>query len=481
MKVAVIGAGPAGLTAAYKLAAEGVDVDVFEASGEVGGMCRTFELWGHKVDLGPHRFYSSDSRVNEIWLDIVGNDYAMVDRLTRIYYKNEFFPYPLKPFETLRKLGLFDSALCLASYVREKMRSTTTDAETFENWVVGRFGRRLFDIFFKTYSEKLWGISCSDLDSDFAAQRIKRLSLLEAIKSSFLGKKNGKHKTLVDRFAYPLGGTGMVYERMAERVEKDGGRIHLTTPIASVVHENRTVCGLRFQDGLEERYDRVISTMPLTLMVKSLGEMNPEVEQAIDELTFRNTVLVYLNVDSAEPLFPDQWVYVHSPHLSMGRMTNFRNWVPELYGEQRTTVIACELWCDSDDATWFDDDARHIGNVSSQLTSTGLLRGAKILDGHVVRVPRCYPVYRRGYKDSLAKIVEHLKTFTGLTAIGRYGSFKYNNQDHSILMGLLAAREIIDQTDHDLQSINTDYESYQEQSVITETGLQTASGELVTA
>ena len=229
MRVAVIGAGPAGITAAMRLAQGGAQVSVYEAGDRVGGLARSFDLWGQRVDLGPHRFFSMDARVNRLWLDIMGRDYRMVDRLTRIHYRGKFYHYPLRPVNALANMGLLDATRCLASYLRERVAPTCDPQRdrSFESWVVSRFGRRLFDMFFKSYSEKLWGISCQELDADFAAQRIKKFSLGEAVKIALLPRKQNAHATLVNRFAYPLAGTGVVYERMAERVRALGGEIHL--------------------------------------------------------------------------------------------------------------------------------------------------------------------------------------------------------------------------------------------------------------
>lgn len=475
MRVAVIGAGPAGMTAAYQLAKEGVDVEVFEASDTVGGMARSFPLWGQTVDLGPHRFFSSDARVNRLWLEVVGRDYHMVERLTRIYYHCRFFHYPLQPVDALWNMGLVEAARCIGSYFKEKVLPSYHDQsqQTFESWVVGKFGRRLFEMFFKSYSEKLWGIPCEELDADFAAQRIKKFSLGEAIKSA-LGIGRSQHKTLVDRFAYPLGGTGMVYERMAEQIQVRGGQVELNRPVRRVLHADGHVNGLEFVDGDQRFYDHVISTMPLTLLLRGLGDLPLSVERAVDALDFRNTILVYLNVDGID-CFPDQWLYIHSPELKTGRVTNFRNWIPELYGKQQTSILALEYWCYDEDALWNAADDSLVRMAEAEIRSTGLIGDAAILAGQVFRVRRCYPVYRSGYKDHLAKIVSYLDGFTGLTPIGRYGAFKYNNQDHSILMGLLAAENLLDGTAHDLWGVNTDYESYQEMASISETGLQTVA------
>jgi len=469
-KVAVIGAGPAGMTAAYELAKGGAAVDLYEASPFVGGLSRTLELWGQLVDLGPHRFFSSDARINRLWLEVVGTDYQMVDRLTRIFYRRKFFHYPLKPFDVLPKLGPLEIARCGLSYARQSLRPSATGG-SFEDWVVRAFGRRLFQIFFQTYSEKLWGISCGELDADFAAQRIKKLSFYEAVKNALLGDRKHRHKTLVDRFAYPLHGTGMVYERMAAFVKARGQNVFLSTPVRAVVTRNGRVQGIELEQGRFAAYSSVISTMPLTLLVKALPDVPDGIRAAADQLRFRNTILVYLHVDG-EALFPDNWLYVHSPDIKTGRITNFRNWVPSLNRGRKTTILALEYWCYGGDEIWSWDDKRLVSLASQELRQTGLIGNSAILDGFIHRVNRCYPVYSIGYKQHLAPIQTYLSQVPGLSVIGRYGAFKYNNQDHSILMGLLAAENILRGTGHDLWSINTDYEAYQESATITESGLQ---------
>src|SRR5262245_8001376 len=242
MRVAVIGAGPAGMTAADQFAKARVVVEVDEGSDHSGGMARSFRLWGQPVDLGPHRFFSNDARVNRLWLEVVGRDYRMVDRLTRLYYRNRLFYYPLEPVNALWNMGLYQAARCVGSYLKEKLLPSfpADGPATFESWVVGRFGRRLFEMFFKSYSEKLWGIPCQELDADFAAQRIKKFSLGEAIKAA-LGLGKAKHKTLVDHFAYPVGGTGMAYERMAASVRERGGQVHLKRPVRGVLRNGQHV------------------------------------------------------------------------------------------------------------------------------------------------------------------------------------------------------------------------------------------------
>lgn len=466
--VAIIGAGPAGLAAAFRLGQLGVPVEVFEASAQVGGMARSFELWGQTVDLGPHRFFSADARVNRVWLDVVGTDYRMVERLTRIYYDGKFFKYPLRAGDVLGRLGFSEAIRCTTSYLREKLRPRRS-LVSFEDWTQARFGNRLYSIFFKSYSEKLWGIPCAHLDADFAAQRIRKLSFFEAAKDALSPRGSNRHATLIDRFAYPLEGTGSVYQKMAERVRAMGGQVHLDSPIRKMEPLARGGLGLELASGKRCSFDHVISSMPLTHLVRALAPISATVDSAAAALRFRNTILVYLRLESPA-VFPDQWIYVHAPELEIGRITNFRNWVPELYRGSQHSILSLELWCDPGDERWMQPDQRHIETAIGNLRTTGLIRDVQISDSTVVRVPNCYPVYDLGYRQHLDVLVQHVLAIPDLQVIGRAGAFKYNNQDHSLLMGLLAAENFALKRHHDLWSVNTD-DVYQEEAFIDETGL----------
>ncbi len=469
MKVGIIGAGPAGLTCAYELAKRQIDVEVFESAPCVGGMARSIELWGQTVDLGPHRFFSSDKRVNRLWLEVAGRDYVMLNRLTRIFYRGRLFVYPLKAMNALANLGCLEACRCVFSYLGARLAPAPRD-DTFESWVTSRFGSRLFRIFFKTYTEKLWGIPTSLLDSDFAAQRIKGLSLFEAVKDALFGGGGGKHKTLVNSFAYPLEGTGMIYERMRARIIDHGGRVHLNSPVNGVLVQDAVCRGLLLENGERRYFDHVVSTMPLTGMVESIPEIPPAIQTHLNALSYRNTVLVFLHVEG-DALFPDNWLYVHENSLRTGRITNFANWAPSIRNGKRNSILALEYWCNDDDAAWSWSDEQHTRTGVDEIARTGLIQGARVLDASVMRLHRSYPVYHRGYKTHLNPVQDWLKTIGGLSPIGRYGAYKYNNQDHSILMGLLAAENIADGKRHDLWAINTDYDQYQEAAIINETGL----------
>lgn len=468
-KVAVVGGGPAGITAAYQLAKAGIHVDVYEASDSTGGLAKTLDLWGQKVDIGPHRFFSNDKKVNSLWLEVVGDDYKMVNRLTRIYYKNKFFHYPLKPFDALFKIGIANALLCITSYLRQQVKPAKEKYASFEEWVTARFGKKLYTTFFKTYSEKLWGIPCDELDADFAAQRIKNLSLWEAIKDS-VNKKKSKHKTLVDQFAYPLEGSGMVYKRMEYFVNANGGRVFLKTPVKKILVNHQGAYGIELPDNTVIYYDEIISTMPLTQMVQQLDNLPAPIAMHCKELKFRNTIIIYLSVKSIN-LFNDNWLYIHEANLKTGRITNFRNWVPEITKGEDKTIIAMEYWCNNQDELWNTQDEALIAHAKYEFSKTGLAGDALVEKGFVYKIPNCYPVYAKGYKKHLKPIEEFLSAIANLSVIGRYGSFKYNNQDHSILMGMLAAENIITLAKNNLWEINTDYEDYQERSTITASGL----------
>jgi len=461
MRVVVIGAGPAGLTAALELVRGGAEVSVFEAGDVTGGMARSFELWGRRVDLGPHRFFSNHPRVNRLWFDVVGDRFETVTRLTRIYYGGHFYAYPLKPWDVALQAGPLRTLGYLSSYLRERLRGSDEGDDSFESWVVRRFGRRLFEAFFRPYSEKLWGIPCNQLSGDFAAQRIRTFSLGAALSAAVSPRRAREHRTLVDRFAYPHGGTGAVYEKMTELIHQLGGTVRLRAPVKRVLQSGADVCGIELADGTQRQADHVVSTMPLPLLVRGLSDVPPEVCDAADSLRFRSTLLVYLHVNRSD-LFGDQWLYIHAPELATGRVTNFNNWCALPGQASPTTILAAEFWSNEGDSRWRQSDAELIALAEVELRKIGLLGDAKVLAGHVERVARCYPVYRLGYHQHVVALATYLRRIRGLSVIGRYGAFKYNNQDHSILMGILAAENVLHERKHDLWSVNADYDVYQE-------------------
>jgi protoporphyrinogen oxidase len=450
----------------------GIGVTVYESSDMVGGMAKTIERWGQLVDMGPHRFFSSDQRVNDLWMRMLDGKYRMVSRLTRIYYDGRFFLYPIRLFNAVKGLGVTESFLCLASYLKACLSGDDT-GESFESWVSRRFGYRLYSIFFKTYSEKLWGIPCTALSADFARQRIRGLSLFEAVKAAIFGGGN-RHKTLLDEFAYPIRGAGGFYAAIADDILRRGGCIETGTSVRSVrPADGDNGATVVLDGGREERFDHVVSSMPLTDLV--MGMDPPKfVRDAVESLRYRNTILVYLLLDASSP-FPDQWIYVHQASLKTGRITNFRNWVPDLAQGRDGTIICMEYWCQETDEMWWETDDALVALGGEEIVRSGLVDGGTIREGAVVRIPKCYPIYERGYEAHVATVKAYMSGFPGVTCIGRYGAFKYNNQDHSVLMGLLAAENIVGKARHDLWAVNSD-DSYQEAGRVAETGLDGTSG-----
>ncbi len=463
-KVIIIGAGPAGISAAHTLCKNGVEVIIFEASPYIGGMSRSFDLWGQRVDLGPHRFFSKEPKINNFFDEVVKDEYTLVNRLTRIYYKKRFFDYPLKLFNVLRNLELSTIVGILFHYAKQQL-FPIPNPETFEQWVTNRFGKKLYTIFFKYYTEKLWGIPCSKIDADWAAQRIKGLSLLEAVLSAVKGNRGNTHKTLVDQFAYPHHGTGSLYEKAAAFIEANGGVIYKEMPVQQVVVEDNECKGVITVDGVLHEATHVISSMPLTALIKGMKQTPQYVIDAGHQLYFRNTILVYLSIDK-DDLFEDNWIYVHSPEVRHGRITNFRNWCPTITKDSRHTILCLEFWAFDTDEIWSADDAYLSDLAIKELKMIQLIdQDQAVTASKIVRVPKCYPVYEIGYKKHLEVLENYLSGIDKLTPIGRYGAFKYNNQDHSILMGILAAEQIVHGTNVDLWSINTDTD-YQEDGAV---------------
>ncbi|WP_288546991.1 FAD-dependent oxidoreductase [uncultured Helicobacter sp.] len=480
-KVLIIGAGPAGLSAGRILSQNGYEVEVFECEENVGGMSKSFNLFGQIVDIGPHRFFSKDKRLNDFWHSHTNGAFVSVNRLTRIFYNKKFFYYPLRGFDALFKLGFVESSLCVLSYIKAKI--SPFQGNSFESWVANAFGYRLYSIFFKSYTQKLWGIPCNELDSDFAAQRIKGLNLYEALKSAFFGDKNKKHKTLVDSFSYPNLGCGVVYENMAQEIRNANGTIHTNIKVLGIKTKDKKAIGITTDKGDFEG-DIVISSAPFNDMVCSLDEIDTQIKQLASELRFRNTILVYLEVqnpsqksanaeskDSTQKkslLFRDNWIYVHSDDVSTGRITNFANWSEGITCGKDNAILCLEYWANDDEKLWNLDKEKLSAIAINDMLTSGLIKDkSQIKQSFVLKIHKSYPIYKRGYKVDLERIYSALDEFRDLYFIGRNGSFKYNNQDHSILMGLLCADKILGKLDSTLWHINTDYD-YQEGKVETE-------------
>lgn len=461
----ILGAGPAGMAAAYRLTQLGFPVVVVEREEGVGGLAKSIRYQGFILDYGPHRFFTKIPAVLELWNQVLGSEQVTVRRLTRIYYRKQYFQYPIQAWEVLRKVGWWESLRIVLSYLWAQLIPRPAP-RNFADWVKGKFGARLFQIFFEGYTEKLWGIPCTEISADWAAQRIKGLSLGEAIRKA-LGWNRGLVKSLIDQFQFPRLGSGQLYEKMQEFLLAEGQKVWLNTEVIALRHEGSRIVKLQLrnlQDGSETWVSpsHVISSIPLTVLVQSLQELPPpEVLQAARNLKFRNTVLVYLIVEGSQ-LFPDNWLYINEPTVQVGRVTNFANWSPAMLPNREQTPLCCEYWCNFEDPLWQAPEEELLALAERELRQIGLLQDQKICGGFVVRLPRTYPIYAGSYKEDLAILQRYLGEFENLQLVGRYGSFKYNNQDHSLLMGLLAAENILQPGSHDLWQVNSD-DDYQEE------------------
>jgi protoporphyrinogen oxidase len=459
----VIGAGPAGLTAAYLLAAQGRRVAVLERDRRVGGLAQTAEYRGYRFDIGGHRFFTKVGAVNDLWRAMLGPDFLKRPRLSRIYYHGKFFHYPLRPFNALFGLGLGNAILIVLSYLWSRIRPIAPEV-SLEDWVSNRFGRRLYRIFFKTYTEKVWGIPCSTIGAQWAAQRIKGLSLWTAVISMILKPRGpAKIKTLTEEFEYPRHGPGMMWERFRREVELRGGRVELNTAVTRLEHRDGRVTsvGIR-RDGQETRMpaDSVLSTMPLRDLVRALDPPAPsEVRAAAERLKYRDFLTVALVVDAVD-LFPDNWIYVHDPSVKLGRIQNFKNWSPDMVPDPTKTCLGLEYFCFEGDGLWTMTDEALVELGRRELATLGLADPSTVNDGTVVRVPKAYPVYDEGYEDALATVRAYLERIGNLQVAGRNGMHKYNNQDHSMVTAMLAVQNL--QGDHvDVWAVNAEDEYHE--------------------
>jgi protoporphyrinogen oxidase len=465
-RVVVIGAGPAGLTAAHELTDLGHQSIVFEKDDQVGGIARTVSYRGYRFDIGGHRFFTKVDIIQTLWEELMGDDFLVRPRLSRIYYRDRFFDYPLRPGNALRGLGPVESIRIVASYLKAR-GFPNSDERTFEDWVVNRFGRRLYEIFFETYTEKVWGIPCSEIGADWAAQRIKNLNLTQAIKHAFLGGRTGGSviTTLIDEFQYPRLGPGMMWERWCERLEARGVRTHLEAEVVDLHHQGGRVeaVTVRFGNGRTERVsaDHFVSTMPARRLVYSLDPPAPEsVVAAAGKLKYRDFLTVVLIVRDAE-VFPDNWIYIHSPNVKVGRVQNFKNWSPEMVPDPSTTSLGLEYFVNEGDELWSAPDKALVELGEAEMIRLGLIRPDTLIDGTVVRMPKAYPVYDSYYEEALATVRGYTSSLTNLQLIGRNGQHRYNNQDHSMLTGIYAARNV-DGADYDVWSVNVESEYHEE-------------------
>ena len=478
-RVAIIGAGPAGLTAAYLLAKGNQEVVVFEKDPQyVGGISRTESYNGYHFDIGGHRFFSKSKEVEDFWTEILGDEMLERPRSSRIYYNNHFFSYPLVAFEALRKLGIFESALCVLSYLKAKA-FPVKNPTNFEEWVTNQFGKRLFNIFFKTYTEKVWGIPCNEISADWAAQRIKGLSLSSAIFNA-LFKPNKKAtdkdkviKTLIDSFRYPKQGPGMMWEACAEKSKAMGVTLHMNCGVQKIEYTGSNWTVQTTSQGHVTGFDYVLSTAPMRELVANVLPAFPATVAAnAAALGYRDFLTVVL-ICKDEDAFSDNWIYIHDPKVKVGRVQNFKSWSPYMVPDPTMACYGLEYFCFEGDGLWTSSNADLIALGKKEIEKIGLTKASAVVDGYVVRQPKAYPVYDQFYKARVDSVRDALANYPGLYLIGRNGMHKYNNQDHSMMTAMLAAKNIIAGKElYNLWDVNEDAEYH-------EGGDRGASGRMV--
>ena len=461
----VIGAGPAGLTAAYELSGRGFCPTVLEADDVVGGLARTVQRDGWRFDIGGHRFFTKVPAVRQVWEEVLdADDFLLRPRLSRIYYRGNTFDYPLRAFNALRGLGLVEAARCFLSYGWAKVRPPR-DQSTFEGWVSARFGRRLYTIFFKTYTEKVWGVPATRIQADWAAQRIKNLSLMKAVINAILPRRNQKDITsLIEEFHYPKRGPGMMWEKARDICQSRGARVEMRTRVTAVHHSGGRVVGVTaVSNGVEERFEAssVISSMPLRDLIAALDPAPPgDVVRAAQGLRYRDFLTVALIVPE-EKGFRDNWIYIHDPDVRVGRIQNYGSWSPYMVKAGRT-CLGLEYFVTQGEELWSMSDDELIALGARELAQLRLCDAGVVELGYVVRVSKAYPVYDETYRDALSLIRKWLDTNVGnLYTVGRNGMHKYNNQDHSMFTAMCSVDNILGAS-HDVWAVNVEADYHEE-------------------
>ena len=461
-----MGAGPAGLTAAYELMKHAVPITVIEKdAGYVGGLARTVEHKGYRFDIGGHRFFSKNQEVEDLWTEILGSEMLTRDRLSRIYYRGRFFAYPLKAVNALWNLGLIETVRCMASYSRARL-FPIRNPRSFQDWVRNQFGWRLYSIFFKTYTEKVWGIPTTELSADWAAQRIKSLDLLLVLKSALLPHRKPTHRddivtTLIDSFRYPRFGPGQMWERVAEICAEKGQPVLFGQAVDGIKHDRGRVRSVITRTASGKIAENIgtdfVSSIPIRQLIDRLDPPAPEaVQKAANSLAYRDFISVALMIDRAD-VFPDNWIYIHDPSVRVGRIQNFKNWSPDMVPDQAKTCLGLEYFCFEGDGMWTSDDATLIHLATKELAQLGICTPDQVFDGVVVRQPKAYPVYDDAYQAHVDVVREYLSSqLSNLHLVGRNGMHKYNNQDHSMMTALLVARNIATGSSHDPWKVNAE-------------------------
>ena len=450
----MLGAGPAGLTAGYLLAKASRDVLVLESEAQVGGLAKTVERDGYRFDLGGHRFFTKSREVDALWHEVMKEEFLLRPRLSRIYWNGRFLHYPLRGPDVIRKLGLVEMTRVTASYLAAATKRKGEE-ETYEEWVSNRFGRRLFELFFRSYTEKVWGVPTSEIRAEWAAQRIKGLSFGSAVKAAFFGNRGNKVKSLISEFHYPRFGPGQMWETMASEVRALGGEVRLETPVERLTVEDGRVRSL-VAGGETHEPGYVISSLPLRTLVGLARPAPPgEVVHAARGLRYRDFLTVALVLDG-EDLFPDNWIYIHDPNVKVGRIQNYRSWSPWMVPDPSKACVGLEYFCFEGDELWTMSDDDLVELAARELEQLGLTSRGKVERGYAVRVPKAYPMYDVDYEKRVAEIRRWLEGVENLQQVGRNGLHRYNNSDHSMLCAIRAVDNLLHGTNHDIWAVNAE-------------------------
>ena len=462
----VLGGGPAGLTAGYLLGKEGHQAVVLEAEDQVGGLAKTVERDGYRFDLGGHRFFTKSQEVNDLWHEVMGDEFLLRPRMSRIYWNNRYLDYPLRGPDVIKKLGPIELARCMASYARAAAKRNKVD-NSLEDWVTNRFGKRLFELFFKTYNEKVWGAPASEIRAEWAAQRIKGLSFFSAARAAFFGNKGNKVKSLISEFNYPRYGPGQMWERMADAIVAQGGEVRLEAPVERIELVGSRVVEVEAGGEIYALPDSVISSLPLREVVEMVHPHAPrEVQDAARGLNYRDFLTVALVVDG-EDLFPDNWIYIHEPKVQVGRIQNYRSWSPWMVPDPSKACVGLEYFCFAGDELWTMADDDLVELAASELEQLGLVERSKVERGYVTRVPKAYPIYDSNYDGRVDTIRKWLDGIENLQQVGRNGLHRYNNSDHSMLTAMRAVENALEGSHHDIWAVNAE-SVYHETHVVDE-------------
>jgi protoporphyrinogen oxidase len=465
----VIGGGPAGLTAAYYLAKRGEPVLVVEAEDQLGGIAKTVEQDGYRFDLGGHRFFTKAKEVDDMWHEVLDEEFLLRPRMSRIYWNKKFLMYPLEGMDVIKKLGPVELLRCGLSYIWATVKPKGRE-DDLETWVSNRFGKRLYQLFFKTYTEKVWGVPCTELRAEWAAQRIKGLSFFSAAKAAFFGNRGNKIKSLIGQFHYPRYGPGQLWDAMAREIEKRGGEVRLDATAERIVlnEDGKTVSHV-IVNGEPIEPLHVISSLPLRTAV-GITEPNPDpkVQEAARGLRYRDFLTVGLVIDGKD-LFPDNWIYIHEPGVRVGRIQNYRSWSPWMVPDESKACVGLEYFCFEGDDLWTMSDDDLVRLATRELGQLGLADPAKVEKGYAVRVPKAYPMYDAEYAERVEVIKEWLAGVDNLHQIGRNGLHRYNNSDHSSLTAIRTVENICDGAGHDIWAVNAEsvyHETHDDQDEI---------------